>query len=252
MAKRFDRALVNNDILLFGGNGRLTSFLAGYLDWRYCPLKVAFPRLFLLSSSQFSVVVDIEASACVQRRPWYISHLFFADDILLICKSQNSQVIRLMNTVFSDFCSAYGLKVSYDKSRFMFSKNVSRRKRAMFTQFSSIRIASGLGKYLGFPFIQGQVKRADFNFIFDKISRRLVDWKNRLLNKAGKLTLARSVMSTVPIYPMQNYWLPQATCMVIDRVVRNFIWDNRESGNGLHLVKWEIVTCPGCEGGLTS
>jgi hypothetical protein len=72
------------------------------------------------------------------------------------------------------------------------------------------------------------------------------------LNKAGKLTLARSVMSTIPIYPMQNYWLPQATCMVIDRVVRNFIWDNRESGNGLHLVKWEIVTCPGCEGGLTS
>jgi hypothetical protein len=69
MAKRFDRALVNNDILLFGGTGRLTSFLAGYLDWRYCPLKVAFPRLFLLSSSQFSVVVDIEASACVQRRP---------------------------------------------------------------------------------------------------------------------------------------------------------------------------------------
>jgi hypothetical protein len=105
----------------------------------------------------------------------------------------------------------------------MFSKNVSRRKRAMFTQFSSIRIASGLGKYLGFPFVQGQVKRADFNFIFDKISRRLVDWKNRLLNKAGKLTLARSVMSTIPIYPMQNYWLPQATCMVIDRVVRNFI-----------------------------
>lgn len=142
-----------------------------------------------------------------------------------------------MNTVLSDFCSAYGLKVSYDKSRFMFSKNVSRRKRAMFTQFSSIGIASGLVKYLGFPFIQGQVKRADFNFIFDKISRRLVDWKNRLLNKAGKLTLARSVMSTIPIYPMQNYWLPQATCMVIDRVVRNFIWDNRESGNGLHLVK---------------
>ena len=194
--------------------------------------------------------LDIEATACVKRRPRCISHLFFADDILLFCKSQNSQV-RLMNTVLSDFCSAYGLEISYDKSRFMFSKNVSRRKRATFTQFSSIRIASGLGKYLGFPFIQGQVKRADFNFIFDKISMRLVDWKNRLLNKAGKLTLARSVMSIILIYPMQNYWLPHATCMVIDRLcVTLYIWDNRESGNGSHLVKWEIVTCPRKYGGL--
>ena len=75
----------------------------------------------------------------------------------------------------NDFCSASGLKVNLDKSRIMVSKNVSRGKKEKFSRLSSIKVAGDLRKYLGFPLIQGRVKRAHFNFIINKIKGRLAN-----------------------------------------------------------------------------
>ena len=55
-----------------------------------------------------------------------LSHLLFADDVMLFCKAKNSQVRLVMKTL-QDFCSASGLKVNVDKSRAMCSRYVSTR-----------------------------------------------------------------------------------------------------------------------------
>lgn len=150
----------------------------------------------------------------------------------------------------NDFCSASGLKVNLDKSRIMGSKNVSRGKKEKFSRLSSIKVAGDLRKYLGFPLIQGRVKMAHFNFIIDKIKGRLAEWKGKLLNKAGRITLAKSVITSMPIYLMQNMWLPNATCMQIDKIVRQFIWGNQETGGSWNLINWNMVTRPRINGGL--
>ncbi|KAF9667295.1 hypothetical protein SADUNF_Sadunf15G0007900 [Salix dunnii] len=68
--------------------------------------------------------------------------------------AQGSQV-QIINMVVNDFCSVSGLKVNLDKLRIMGSKNVSRGKKEKFSRLSSIKVAGDLGKYLGFPLIQG-------------------------------------------------------------------------------------------------
>lgn len=50
--------------------------------------------------------------------------------------------------------------------------------------------------------------REHFDFIVDRVARKLAFWKGKLLNKAGKVTLIKSVVSAVPVYPMQMFWLP--------------------------------------------
>jgi len=78
---------------------------------------------------------------------------------------------------------------------------------------------------------------------------RLASWKNRLLNKPGRLTLASSVLSSIPSYYMQIAWLPQSICDSIDQTTRNFIW--RDSNNkGIHLVGWNKISRPKNQGGL--
>lgn len=72
--------------------------------------------------------------------------------------------------------------------------------------------------------LEGRVKKADFDFIVDKIQGRLVSWKNKLLNKAGRLTLAKLVTSSIPTYYKQVSWLPQSICDQIDRLTIDFIW----------------------------
>ena len=64
-----------------------------------------------------------------------------------------------------------------------------------------------MGNYLGFPLLQGRIKKVDFNFFLDKLKARLSGWKVKLLNKAGRVTLARSILTTMPLYNMQTHKL---------------------------------------------
>jgi hypothetical protein len=102
---------------------------------------------------------------------------------------------------------------------------------------------------LGFPLIKGRPKKDDFLFIIKKMQTRLSSWKNKLLNKPGRLALASSVLSSIPSYYMQINWLPQSICDSIDQTTRNFIWRG-SNGKGIHLVGWEKIAKPKIMGDL--
>ena len=190
--------------------------------------KLAFLISAKVSSSQWQPMH-------ISRGGLGISHLLFADDILLFSKARNSQV-RLLMSVLNNFCEASGLKVNVDKSQVMCSKNVSRRRWDNFTAISSLRFTSTLGKYLGFPLVNGKMTKSEFQVIIDKINGKLSTWKGKLLNRTGLLCLANSVMSSIPIYLMQSLWVPQSVYLKIDSLVRNFIWSGRDTTRSLSIV----------------
>ena len=94
------------------------------------------------------------------------------------------------------------------------------------------------------------MKRSTFNGIIESINRRLASWKGRLLNKAGHVCLAKSVITSIPVYQMQVLFFPKAVCNDIDRLTRNFIWNGRASVRYCSLVSWNKVTTPKRNGGL--
>ena len=213
------------------------------------------PYLFILCMEALSHLIKNQVEEGnwqpihVSRGGLGISHLLFADDVLLFTKASASQV-RLVSKTLQVFCRSSGLKVNVYKSRAMCSALVSRQRRDLFTSISSIRFASDLGKYLGFPLLSTKPKRRDLAFIIDKLNLRLASWKGKLLNKAGRLTLAKSVLASIPVYCMQSLWIPSTICEDIDRVTRRFIWSKRNFEKGLHLVHWDLVTKSKAVGGL--
>lgn len=106
-----------------------------------------------------------------------------------------------------------------------------------------------MDKYLGFPMLKGRAKKEDFDFIVERMNNKLASWKHRLLNKAGRLAHASSVLTAIPTYFMQVFWPPQSIYEMIDRTTRDFIWKG-VSNHGLHLVGWNKVTLPKKMGGL--
>lgn len=60
-----------------------------------------------------------------------------------------------------------------------------------------------LGNYLGFPLLSRKSIHSDFNFIIKKISNKLSNWKSKLFNIAGHVTLAKLVLFSIPIHLMQ-------------------------------------------------
>lgn len=57
----------------------------------------------------------------------------------------------------------------------------------------------------------------------DKINNRVAGWKGKLLSRARRVTLAKSIIAAIPTYTMQNLWLPDGICDSIDATVRNFV-----------------------------
>ena len=102
-----------------------------------------------------------------------------------------------------------------------------------------------------FPLIQDRVSRSTFSDVLGKIHSRLASWKGRLLNRAGRICLARSVLASLPIHTMQVLWLPTNVCHAIDSTTRRFIWSGREEGRSFNLVNWKILTRPRRFGGLS-
>lgn len=82
---------------------------------------------------------------------------------------------------------------------------------------TNIRRTLPLEKYLGFP-MHGWLKMRDYEFLEEKMTQRLAFWQNKLLNKAGGVTLVKSVLNSIPTYYMQLGWLPQTTCNFTDQI----------------------------------
>jgi len=143
------------------------------------------------------------------------------------------------------------LKINISKSRAYYSSGTPHGKITNLTAISGTQSTTSLGKYLGFPMLQGRPKKIEFNFIIEKMQSRLASWKSRLLNRAGRLTLASSILSSIPTYYMQINWLPQNICDRVDQTTRNFLWKGTNN-KGIHLVNWNKVTSPKSVGGLGS
>lgn len=211
------------------------------------------PYLFILCIEKLSIAIN---NAVLQWNwePIHItnsgplSHLLFADDVLLFTKAKSSQ-FRFVSDLFDSFSKASGLKINLSKSRALFSSGTPQAKINKLTSISGIRGTTSLDKYLGFPILKGRPKRSDFLFIIEKMQNRLASWKNKLLNKTGRLTLASSVLSSIPTYYMQINWLPQNICDNIDQTTRNFIWRG-QNNKGVPLVNWKKVASPKQFGGL--
>lgn len=177
-----------------------------------------------------------------------ISHLLFADDVLFFVKAKNSQV-RLVKSILEQFSMAARLKINVHKSKCFASAGVPRRKLQKLGEISGISFTTNLGRYLGFPMVKGRAKKDHFSFVIDKLQTRLASWKSKLLNKAGRLTLTKSVLSSIPTYNMQINWFPQGLCNTIDKCMREFLWKGSLE-RGIHLVNWQKVTRFKSEWGL--
>lgn len=155
----------------------------------------------------------------------------------------------IMDTL-RDLCNASGLKVNFEKSKAMCSSHIHRTRRDQLSRISNVTLVEDLGHYLGFPLVQGRASKNTYNFVVEKIQKRMASWKRRLLNKAGKICLVKSVTSSIPIYPMQTHFLPKSVCNQIDSLTRQFIWGKEGNTRSWNLVNWEVLTSPTDCGGL--
>ncbi|MCH80116.1 RNA-directed DNA polymerase (Reverse transcriptase) [Trifolium medium] len=143
-----------------------------------------------------------------------VSHLMFADDLLLFGKATDKQMRSTM-TVLNKFCDISGQVISMEKTSILFSRNVSRLTRDSLISLSGFSETFSLGKYLGIPLLGRAPRPRDFQYIVDKVKAKL------------------------------------SGCVKdIQKIQRSFIWGDEEQRRKIHLINWNVMTLPRQMGGL--
>ena len=172
-----------------------------------------------------------------------ISHLMFADDIIIFFKIANQNTDKLSQNLQS-FCEMSGQKINGTKSVMVVSPICDEAIKEDLSRKLKVNIAAKIGKYLGIPIDPGTTKREIGNQIIDWLQSRLQTWKGKLLSLAGKLTLIKSVMQAMPIYSTLIHRLSKDTCNRIDRIIRDFWWGNTTEVRKLHTITWDTIFQP--------
>lgn len=97
-----------------------------------------------------------------------ISHLFFADDLILFTEASSLQA-SLHKTCLDNFCALSGQTVSFEKSLVFCSPNTSKSTASLISNVCGSPLTCDLGKYLGMPLIHDRVNKCTYAGLFDKV-----------------------------------------------------------------------------------
>jgi hypothetical protein len=95
-----------------------------------------------------------------------VSHLFFADDSLLFCRSSISQWNHLTN-ILKLYKEASGQRMNNNKMAIFFSKNTTQIAKEEIGRVAGIPITQRYETYLGLPALVGKSRIAAFRSIKD-------------------------------------------------------------------------------------
>lgn len=176
-----------------------------------------------------------------------ITHLTFADDVLLFYKGDTVSMEMMIRTV-TEFSNTTGLVINPTKCRIYFS-GINSVDKASFQSVAPFCEGQLPFRYLGVPLTDKKLNIKYYLPLIDKVLARVNHWTSRLLTAAGRLQLVRCTISAVVQFWMQCLPLPKSVINKIDSICRRFVWSGGTEGKK-NPVAWTTVCRPRKLGGL--
>ncbi|KAL2481397.1 Uncharacterized protein Adt_34363 [Abeliophyllum distichum] len=181
-----------------------------------------FPSLFILAADYFSRILtrqyqQIASMAYRHGGDALISHLCFADDMIIFTNGQKQSIKRQIHRL---------------------------------EHLTGFRHQQQPVTYLGVPLFKGHRKIFLYDDLIQKVRSRISGWASRLLSPGGRITLIRSVLSSILLYLLQILKPPMAVLKKIESIFARFLWDSKDHTHRLHWKRWKDLCLPTEEGGL--
>ena len=177
-----------------------------------------------------------------------LTHLCFADDLILCCKGEFPSIYLLLQA-FKLFSDSSGLMANKQKSSIycygMAEDDVKRVVSASGFTRSTLPF-----KYLGVPICAKKITAAQCEMLVDKMILRIKVWSSRNLSYTARVLLINSVLLSLHSYWAQIYILPKKVLKEITMVCRSFLWSGQAYSSKPSNISWKSSCCEKKEGGL--
>ncbi|RZB60490.1 LINE-1 retrotransposable element ORF2 protein [Glycine soja] len=211
------------------------------------------PYLFVLCLEYFSRdMSSLKEDANFKFHPncasIQLSHLAFADDIMLLSRGD----IPSVSTMFAKlqhFCRVSGLSINSNKSA-IYSTGIRPHELSHIQQLTGFSLGDFPFRYLGVPLLSSRLNVCHYAPLLSKITSLIQGWSKKSLSYAGKLELIKAVIQGIVNFWMEIFPLPQSVLDRINASFRNFLWGKADIGKHKPLVAWSVVCSPKKEGGF--
>ncbi|XP_057529851.1 uncharacterized protein LOC130808392 [Amaranthus tricolor] len=173
-----------------------------------------------------------------------LKHLLFADDTLIFTP-RNSMCITNYFRILDVFAMMSGLSLNYSKSCFIswnssdhsWVRDIARSVRCLHSICPFT--------YLGFSLGDHMNRCAAWKPMIEKIQNKLASWKAKILSRAGRLTMIKSVINSLPVYYMSMFKMPKSIASKIVKLQRRFFWGGSNGEKmGCLRIKWSVIQLP--------
>ncbi|KAL3623019.1 hypothetical protein CASFOL_031835 [Castilleja foliolosa] len=172
------------------------------------------PLIFILGQQILSHnLKHLTAIGCLEpyrlsRKTTGVSHLMFADDMILFCNGGQKNMKRIKELLQMYEVSS-GQQINYHKSEMYLSRHICEDRKKALQALMHCKTAELPFQYLGAPIYKGRGKSSYFEAVIQKIIRKMEGWKSNFLTFSGKALLLKTVLGSIPVTRAHNLVNPR-------------------------------------------
>lgn len=156
-----------------------------------------------------------------------VSHLCFADDILIFSNGGSRSVANL-NKAIQSFETTSGQLINKEKSGFIMGANITARRRNVIIQQIGIGQSTLPITYPGIPLFKRRPPLHYFDSLKNKICKRISGWRSKLLSAGGCLTLLKSTLNSITMHLFAVVKPPFRIIKEMQSLITQFIWGDTD------------------------
>lgn len=96
----------------------------------------------------------------------------------------------------------------------------------------------------------GRSKKKTFNYLKERVWKKIQGWKEKLLSRAGKDILIKAMAQAIPAFAMSCFDLTKTLCDEISSLISRFFWAQHDRENKMHWIAWDKLCSRTEKGGL--